>query len=94
MHRFLKLSCDLNRNPLCADRDLDCCNGLCDNECEKVKFLLPIMEEMKKDDISNDTHTKKTNSFFISQALKFPFIFEQLFSAYSIILIIVRSREI
>ena len=54
MHRFLKVSYDLNKDPLCADRDLHSCNGLCDNECEKIKFLLPIMEEMKKGDISND----------------------------------------
>ena len=81
LHHFLKISYYLNKDPLCADRDLHSCNGLCDNECEKINFLLPIMEEMKKGDISND---KK----------KFPFIFEQLFSVYAVTVIIVRSREI
>ena len=54
LHRFSKISYDLNKDPLCADEDLHSYNGLCDNECEKIKFLLPIMEEMKKGDISND----------------------------------------
>ena len=59
LHRFLKISYYLNKDPSCADRDLHSCNGLCDNECEKIKFLLPIMEEMKKGDISNNKKTKQ-----------------------------------
>ena len=47
LHRFLKMSYDLNKDPLCADEDLHFCNDLCDNDYEKTKFLLPIMEEIK-----------------------------------------------
>ena len=90
LHLFLKISYYLNKDPLCDEGDLHSCNGLYDNECEKIKFLLPIMEEMKKGDISND----KKKGFFVFQALKFSCIFEQLFSVYSVILIIVQSREI
>ena len=61
-HRFLKMSYDLNKDAFCADGDLHSCNGLCDNECEKIKFLLPVMEEMKKGDISN--YKKKVFLYF------------------------------
>ena len=90
LHLFLKISYYLNKDPLWDEGDLHSCNGLYDNECEKIKFLLPVMEEMKKGDISND----KKKGFFVFQALKFSCIFEQLFSVYSVILIIVQSREI
>ena len=59
LHHLLKISYDLNKDSLCADGDLRSCNGLCDNECEKIKSLLPIMEEMKTGDISNDKKKKK-----------------------------------
>ena len=71
LHHFLKISYYLNKDPLCADRDLHSCNGLCDDKCEKIKFLLPITEEMKKGDISNDKKPpkkqkkpKKNNLYF------------------------------
>ena len=90
LHRFLKMFYDLNKDPLCADEDLHFCNDLCDNDYEKTKFLLPIMEEIKKGEISHEKkkiflHFKLQNSLsLLNNCLEFN----------SVILVIVGSREI
>ena len=51
---FLEISHDLNKDPWCADADVHSHNDLCGGACEKIKFLIPIMEDMRKNDISNE----------------------------------------
>ena len=88
--RFLEICHDLNKDPWCADEEVNSYNDLCGGTCEKIKFLIPIMEEMRENDITNE----QKKSSFVFQSLKFPFIFEQLFNVCFVILIITGSREI
>ena len=51
---FLEISHDLSKDPWYADVDVHSRNDLCGCACEKIKFLIPIMEDMRKNDISNE----------------------------------------
>ena len=53
---FLQLSYDQYKNPWCADGE-DHAPTWCNGGCEKLKFLKPIIEEMKKN-ISNKQKKK------------------------------------
>ena len=48
LKRFLETLYDMYKDPWCPNKDLHSCNDLCSGTCEKIKFLIPVMEEMKK----------------------------------------------
>ena len=57
---------------------MECKLEICGDACTKINFLLPIMEKLKKKDISKDQ--KKT--FFVLRCLEFPLVFEEMFANF------------
>ena len=76
---FLVFSYEMNKHPWCDDseeagRDLKFSNSACTG----VRFLLPIIEDFKKENISKEEKKK-----FINRCLKFPKVFLKMFNLYS-----------
>ena len=71
---FLSFSYEVNKNTRCGNHNLN----VCGRYWSKNKFLLPIINEFKKD-ISKE----EKKPFFTLRCLAFPSVFEAIFNFYN-----------